>query len=276
MSQTSALYKHNTGPKFHISICYKPSNSLFNKVSQCIWFSFIALMGMALLSVHPERAAAGDTKQPAVLELFTSQGCSSCPPADRVLKSYTGRKDVIALSYAVDYWDYIGWRDTFGSAANSERQRQYARTRRDGQVYTPQIVVNGIAHANGASKYVIEKHIETTGKIVEASNASLKLIKSGNKYQVAIDGVKENDATVWLVQVQDVGVVNVKRGENHGKKLAYYNIVKGMKKLAKVGGQPIELTIAAADLPTKKGEHCVVLLQKGLTGQVLAAAEIWP
>jgi len=219
---------------------------------------------------------AADGEPPAVLELFTSQGCSSCPPADVVLKSYTGRKDVIALSYSIDYWDYLGWRDTFASAANSKRQRQYARTRQDGQVYTPQIVVNGLAHANGASKYAIEKHIQNTNKIVRSSKASLIVKRDGKGFAINVGDVKSGAATVWLVRVQDLGIVTIKRGENHGKQLAYHNIVRGMKKLGEVGADIVELKLAAADLPSKKGEHCVVLLQKGATGQMLAAAEIWP
>ena len=85
-----------------------------------------------------------------VLELFTSQGCSSCPPADKLLKSYVDRDDVVALSMPVDYWDYLGWKDTYAQSAFSERQRRYARTRGDNMVYTPQVVVSGLYHAVGS------------------------------------------------------------------------------------------------------------------------------
>src|SRR5512140_911562 len=92
----------------------------------------------------------------AVLELFTSQGCSSCPPADAVFASYAGRDDVIALSFHVDYWDYLGWNDTFASRENTDRQRSYAATRGDRQVYTPQIVVNGRDHVVGSDRLALE------------------------------------------------------------------------------------------------------------------------
>ena len=92
-----------------------------------------------------------------MLELFTSQGCSSCPPADALLKSYGDSDEVIALSLPVDYWDYLGWKDTLASSKFSERQRAYARRRGDGAVYTPQVIVNGTAHVVGSDREQIER-----------------------------------------------------------------------------------------------------------------------
>jgi hypothetical protein len=86
----------------------------------------------------------------AVVELYTSQGCSSCPPADALLKKLSADPSIIALSLPVDYWNYLGWKDTFGSSRNSDRQRNYARARGDGAIYTPQAIVNGEVHVNGA------------------------------------------------------------------------------------------------------------------------------
>ena len=91
-----------------------------------------------------------------MVELFTSQGCSSCPPADALLAQLGKKPGLVTLSYSVDYWNYLGWRDTLSSAANSERQREYARMRGDGRVYTPQVVVDGILHANGSNEAAIE------------------------------------------------------------------------------------------------------------------------
>ena len=88
----------------------------------------------------------------AVIELFTSQGCSSCPPADALLGEYAKRDDVLALSFPVDYWDYLGWKDTLASHENTERQRAYAAARGDRQVYTPQVVVNGVEHMVGSTR----------------------------------------------------------------------------------------------------------------------------
>jgi hypothetical protein len=98
-----------------------------------------------------------DKPAKAVIELFTSQGCSSCPPADALLKTLADDPSIIALSLPVDYWNYLGWKDTFASARNTERQRNYARTRGDGAIYTPQAVVNGVIPVNGSSKADIEQ-----------------------------------------------------------------------------------------------------------------------
>jgi hypothetical protein len=114
------------------------------------WLSF-AVAG-CLLSASA--AAQTAVKSPPVLELFTSQGCSSCPAADALFKAYAARRDIVALSMPVDYWDYLGWKDTLGSPKFSRRQRDYAKQRGDGQVYTPQVVVNGRTHVVGSSKSV--------------------------------------------------------------------------------------------------------------------------
>src|SRR5680860_274087 len=108
----------------------------------------VALLGLSTPSLAEPPGAGGVT----LLELFTSQGCSSCPPADKLLAEYGTKKGVITLSFSVDYWNYLGWHDTLSSPGNSERQRDYALARGDGRVYTPQVVVDGIMHVNGSSE----------------------------------------------------------------------------------------------------------------------------
>ena len=131
---------------------------------------FTLLAGAALLSfgvLAPSAMASQNgtgkaQKMKAVIELFTSQGCSSCPPADKLLESYIKRKDVIALTMPVDYWDYLGWKDTLASPHYSARQRSYARSRGDRNVYTPQIVINGTTHAIGSDRQAINRLIKVT------------------------------------------------------------------------------------------------------------------
>ena len=106
-----------------------------------------------------QSASPAGLKPVMVVELFTSQGCSSCPPADVVLNTIAHRKDVIALTLPVDYWDYLGWKDTNASPRFTERQRAYAKSRGDGLIYTPQAVVNGLVHVNGASQHDVEQAI---------------------------------------------------------------------------------------------------------------------
>ena len=130
--------------------------------------------------MQPCRARSTETPK-AVVELFTSQGCSSCPNADALLGKLANRDDVIALSLPVDYWDYLGWKDTLASPKFSERQRAYARTRGDGAIYTPQAVVNGLVHVNGADEGVIQNTIEKTGKTVATAYVPIRCrrIRSG-------------------------------------------------------------------------------------------------
>src|SRR4029079_16757892 len=118
----------------------------------------VALMSFAAPSMAQPPNPPGQEK--AVLELFTSQGCSSCPPADALLAELGKRPDLVTLSYSVDYWNYLGWHDTLSSAANSDCQRDYARMRGDGKVYTPQIVVDGLTHVNGSDEQAIEEAVQ--------------------------------------------------------------------------------------------------------------------
>ena len=113
-----------------------------------LWALALSMLGVAA-------AAAPAAQGPAVVELFTSQGCSSCPPADALLNKLSEMPGVLTLSFSVDYWDYLGWHDTLGSPANSERQRDYARARGDGRVYRPQAVVDGLLHINGADERLV-------------------------------------------------------------------------------------------------------------------------
>src|SRR5690348_10876657 len=123
------------------------------------------LMVLAVLAVTTRALAEPQApSDKAVLELFTSQGCSSCPPADVLLGELAKKPGIVTLSYSVDYWNYLGWRDTLSSSANSQRQRDYAQMRGDGSVYTPQMVVNGITHVNGANEAAIEMAMRSTEK----------------------------------------------------------------------------------------------------------------
>ena len=137
-----------------------------------------ALLGSAgpLSAGSPATSGSSDQAQPirAVIELFTSQGCSSCPPADALLQKYAADPNVIALSMPVDYWDYLGWKDTFASPRNTERQRAYAKSRGDGAIYTPQAVINGSIHVNGSSRSEIDQAIDLTSKDAALPHVALR------------------------------------------------------------------------------------------------------
>jgi len=212
----------------------------------------------------------------SVIELFTSQGCSSCPKADALLKTYAGKPGVLAISLPVDYWDYLGWKDTFGSAKFSERQRNYAKARGDGQVYTPQAVVNGVSHVNGASEKDIEAAMASTSAQISASRVPLFFsMERGNliiETGPAPAGATAKEATVWLAVIQKSAAVAIARGENEGKTLTYTNVVREFTPVGTWTGQPMRIVLSRAALMRKELESVAVLIQQGKAGPIIAAA----
>jgi hypothetical protein len=212
----------------------------------------------------------------AVIELFTSQGCSSCPPADAVLETYAKDPGVIALSFPVDYWDYLGWKDTLASPRNSERQRAYAKARGDGAIYTPQVVVNGVTHVNGALKADIASAIDATAKKIDSERAQLWFWQERNTLNIAVGaaapGRNIKEATVWLGVVQSSAAVEIKHGENSGKSLAYTNVVRELTPIGLWKGQAMMIQIPRAAVMTPETQKSVVLIQEGKAGPIVAAA----
>lgn len=244
-----------------------------------IGLSFLISSGTASFAEGTETGALSTFKiKPAntVVELFTSQGCSSCPPADVLLEKYVKAPNVVALSYSVDYWDYLGWRDTYGKKANSERQRNYARARGDGSVYTPQAVVNGLEHMNGASQYKINTKIKETKQRLNSKLINLKVseIESGKIRIWSDDTVATQGVVLWMVWVKDKANVAIRRGENRGRTIAYHNIVLGVEKVADFSKGGVDLTVARDKIMPKDGKHCIFLAQVGASGPVLGALEI--
>jgi len=237
----------------------------------------------AAQSSTPQDAATRNAGQlSAVIELFTSQGCSSCPPADRLLASSLARKpDVIALTLAVDYWDYLGWKDTFGSAKNSQRQRAYAATRGDGLVYTPQVVVNGQVHANGANPIAVKAAIDQTVADFQARAVPVRGWSEGSNLVIEAGAANNpsagvGEATIWLAVVQKEGHASPGRGENRGHDLVYVNIVRELTPVGMWNGAPKTIKIARNSVMTKDTENCVIILQSGTTGPILGAAWLKP
>lgn len=212
----------------------------------------------------------------AVLELFTSQGCSSCPPADRLLESYAKRRDVMALSFPVDYWDYLGWEDTLASEKNSERQRAYAKSRGDGAVYTPQVVVNGIGHAVGSDRNQIELQIAKTSMAFAQRRVPMRFWRTSSMIIVEVAGAGENmsasEATIWLAPIDDVVEVEIPRGENRGKTLKYHNVVHELTPIGVWTGKPMRIQIAAQPFMKPGNTHYAVLMQEGTNGPIIGAA----
>ncbi len=228
-----------------------------------------------MISANMAAAQQGADPAPTLLELYTSQGCSSCPPADKLIKTYAERRDIVALSFNVDYWDYLGWKDTLAQRAFSDRQRTYAMKRGDGEVYTPQIVVNGLTHAVGSMPKRVDRAIQVANAELGKQKIPLTVIHSNGKLTVSVGGDQpialQRSATVWLATVRSKVKVTVKRGENHGRTLTYYNVVHRLTPIGMWSGKKTVIELKDEDVLQGKADNCAVLVQLGKGGPVVAA-----
>jgi len=237
-----------------------------------------ATVAVASQMVPPTRGSAPSTAVPirAVLELFTSQGCSSCPPADALLREFAEDPTILTLSLPVDYWDYLGWKDTFASPRNTERQRAYAKARGDGAIYTPQVVVNGTLHVNGAQKAEIKNAIDLTSNNVATPRVPIHFWQENNTLNIVIDGTEPGrvvtEATVWFGLVQPEGKVTIEKGENAGNTLTYTNIVRELTPIGLWKGQSLLIQIPRAAVIQASTQRSVVLIQEGKAGPIIGAA----
>lgn len=219
--------------------------------------------GAALILASSLIAGHASAAPRAVLELFTSQGCSSCPPADELFATMRDDPDLIALSLPVDYWDRLGWKDTFAKPAFTRRQNAYARVRGDGQVYTPQAVVNGVAHAIGSRRGSIDAAIKLTSASV---SVPVTLKREGNALRVNVGaGADAARAKLVMMPYLDERDVAIGRGENARRTVTYTNIVRDVVEVADWSGEPIARTVPLKGLADYDG--VVVLLQAGSPGR---------
>lgn len=234
--------------------------------------------GLVLAALGASPVAAGDAAPLAVVELFTSQGCSSCPAADKVLGKLAGRPGIVALSLPVDYWDYLGWRDTLAEHAFTERQRAYAAARGDGQVYTPQVVVNGMVHAVGSRMAEIEAAVETSRQKLGAAVTSLVVKYEGEAIVVEVGaapaGSAVNDGRILMAVTERQVPVEITKGENRGKTIVYHNVVRKLAEVGRWTGAAQSMRLEKADLMPAGTDGCVALLQEGAAGPILAAAQL--
>ncbi len=211
----------------------------------------------------------------AVVELFTSQGCSSCPAADKLLGELRRDPTVVALSLPVDYWDYLGWKDTLALHSHSERQRDYSRTRGDREVYTPQVVVNGKVHALGSDKAAIERAIQQTRKSADTLMLRVSLSVADGRVTVASAAKGSGAGEVWLCAITKAVPVAIGRGENRGHTVTYYNVVRRWTKLGDWTGAAGNWSVPLADIERDGADAVAVVIQSGNApkpGTMLGAA----
>lgn len=209
-------------------------------------------------------------QNPVVVELYTSQGCASCPPADALMAELAQRQDVIALALHVDYWDYLGWADSFADPAFTKRQKRYARAHGQKMIYTPQMIVGGVDAIQGnLSKQVmakIESHVGAQPRV------ALRAHREGGLLRVEVDANPplERAAIVQLVRYLPHSTVLIERGENAGREASYHNIVSEWTAMAEWPGEaPLRLEVAA-----EGNQPLVVIVQEAGPGAVLAAARL--
>jgi hypothetical protein len=220
----------------------------------------LLIAGFVIASVVMARA--GEPR--ALLELFTSQGCSSCPPADRLVGQLANDPSLIALSVPVDYWDYLGWRDTLANPAHSARQRAYARARGDAGVYTPQIVVNGAADALGSDQAAIERAITQIDRKTEAMSLPVTLAVNNGALNVSVAvSDKVPPAEVWLCPIAKVVAVAISRGENRGHTITYHNVVRNWLNLGALGASQSSWSVPLAQIKAEGIDAAAVMVQEG-------------
>ena len=230
-------------------------------------------LGLAALGA----AGAGEpTKRPIVLELFTSQSCYSCPPAEAYLGELAEKDNIIALEFHVDYWNDLvhggdgRWRDVHSSPAYTARQRAYAARLPEGQVYTPQMVIDGQSFAVGSRRGNVTKRMRQAR---QGNHRRLSVEVSQSKpasYNISVAGDHNGPAAVWLVRFTKAVTTRIRAGENRGKSLTNHNIVTEVKRIGEWRGKA--LTLGVNDYVLKTGEGCAILVQDQAAGPIFGAA----
>ena len=250
--------------------------------------SFLGLPGCAVSSAENNRVpdiaetipVSSEARQPVMVELFTSEGCSSCPPADRQLiflekQQPVTQAEIITLAFHVDYWNQLGWKDEYSTAAYSDRQRTYASKFESDQVYTPQMVVDGSAEFVGSNG---EKASKAITNAVKVEKGKVEASVTGDDLKVSISGLpKHGAARVFLAIAEDGIVTDVKRGENAGNKLPHISIVRELKEIAAVDAGEVskiaEVKIQTLPAWNRGNLKFIVFVQEDESRKVIAVGK---
>lgn len=229
-----------------------------------------ALCGLWVAGSTPAMAEDSTGASGTVVELYTSQGCSSCPPADEYLRKLADEPGVIALALHVDYWDYIGWADKFGSPKFTARQKAYARANKSNTIYTPQMIVGGVDLVEGTSPETVENAIRRHQSAT--SPVSLHLARSGGQVLITAQANPPLGAPlrVQVVRYHPNARINILHGENAGRVIEYSNIVTGWTVVGEWDGHS-DLKLSA---PAEGEDPVVVILQAEGPGRIFAAAQV--
>ena len=228
---------------------------------------YVTLAAVAVSLVANLPARAGEPR--AVIELFTSQGCSACPAADKLLGDFAKDPTLIPLTLAIDYWDYLGWKDTLAIAGHARRQKAYSLVRGDREVYTPQVVVNGTVQARGSDRSAVEEAIAESRRNAATLTLPLSLSIADGRLTVAAPAapISAPSAEVWLCPLTKSVEVPITRGENSGHTLTYHNVVRHWSKLGVWNGKAATWSIPVAEFKTADVDALAVVLQDGAAAQ---------
>jgi hypothetical protein len=230
----------------------------------------LSLLGAAA-SLPFTSIGARAAPSPVLVELFTSQGCSSCPPADKLAAALKSMPGVHVASLNVDYWDYLGWHDTLAKPEYTQRQMDYAHDRGDNEVYTPQMVVNGEWRAVGSDKQTVEALIEQAR--AKPAHADLALAVDDMEITVSIgEGAAVPEATLWLMALAPRVDVKIERGENSGSAITYSNVVRNLIPAGMWNGKQGTIKLPRKGAFTADAKSCLAVLQRGKVGPVLGMA----
>ena len=231
-------------------------------------YVLLAILGLGWLGTVAPAAVADEA--PVLVELFTSQGCSSCPPADKLLGELSQRDDLIALSLHVDYWDYLGWRDTFAQRRFTERQIAYRDAWHENVVYTPQMVIHGLRDVRRLRRDELAAAI-AAARETEAP-VSVSIERQGGMLKCRIEpGPEHAVGVIWIAKYTLNETVPVGRGENAGRTLTYHNVVTSLNRIGAWAGTATEDVAMPQPEP---GEGVAIWLQAGEGGPILTAAKI--
>ncbi|MBS0297331.1 MAG: DUF1223 domain-containing protein [Proteobacteria bacterium] len=231
------------------------------------------LLGLVLLAAAPVAAKTHKTHKPArepvVVELFTAQGCADCAQANELLAKIADEPGVIALTFPVDYWDYLGWHDTFAKPEFGERQRAYMKAMKLRDVYTPQVVVDGSRQLAGVKPDEVQAAVREAG---EGHGRLVAISASRGRAQVGSGKAPVGGAVVWLVRYDpEVREVQVKTGENKGRAIRHAHLVRQLVKLGDWKGSAKAFRMPKA---SEDGLKSVVIVQAARTGKLVAAKKL--
>jgi hypothetical protein len=224
----------------------------------------VCALGVCILLSIVRPAVAGPR---AIVELFTSQGCSSCPAADKILGDLARDPSIVALSMPIDYWDYLGWKDTLADNRFTLRQKAYSLMRGDRDVYTPQVIVNGSAHVIGNDRAAIDTAVRDTRKNEEVMSVPVSMTVSGRQLNVSVASAHADHPSdhgeIWICAIAKAVPIAIGRGENGGREVTYYNVVRNWLKVGDWTGKAGTWSVPIENIAHGGADAAVVYVQDG-------------